>query len=171
MCGDIKIEKNNIPKHDVLIGGFPCQPFSVLGKLKGFEDEERGSLFFVIKEILKEHKTKVVILENVKNIINHDNGKTFKKIIDELRLLGYVTFHHIFNSADYGVPQRRNRCYIVGFTWRVTPSLPRYLLSDCWMRISSTRRARRRSSRKGNGTSKREPSCTKRQKGRCCVVA
>lgn len=115
VCGDIKIEKNNIPKHDVLIGGFPCQPFSVLGKLKGFEDEERGSLFFVIKEILKEHKTKVVILENVKNIINHDNGKTFKKIIDELRLLGYVTFHHIFNSADYGVPQRRNRCYIVGF--------------------------------------------------------
>lgn len=115
VCGDIRIEKENIPDHDVLIGGFPCQPFSTLGKLKGFEDEERGTLFFVIKEILKEHKTKVVILENVKNIMNHDGGNTFKRILHELQSLGYVTFYHVFNSADYGVPQRRNRCYIVGF--------------------------------------------------------
>lgn len=115
VCGDIRIEKENIPNHDVLIGGFPCQPFSTLGKLKGFEDEERGSLFFVIKEILKEHKTKVVILENVKNIMNHDGGNTFKRILHELQSLGYVTFYHVFNSADYGIPQRRNRCYIVGF--------------------------------------------------------
>ena len=115
VCGDIRIEKENIPSHDVLIGGFPCQPFSTLGKLKGFEDEERGTLFFVIKEILKEHKTKVVILENVKNIMNHDGGNTFKRILHELQSLGYVTFYHVFNSADYGIPQRRNRCYIVGF--------------------------------------------------------
>ena len=72
-------------------------------------------MFFEIKEIIKKHKTKVVVLENVKNIVNHNNGKTFKRIIDELNDLGYICFHHIFNSADYGVPQRRNRCYIVAF--------------------------------------------------------
>lgn len=116
VCGDIRIEKNNIPSHDVLIGGFPCQPFSTLGKLQGFNDESgRGTLFFEIKEIIRQHKTKVVVLENVKNILNHDKGKTFKKIIHELESLGYVCFHHVFNSADYGVPQRRNRCYIVAF--------------------------------------------------------
>ena len=116
VCGDIRIEKENIPEHDVLIGGFPCQPFSTLGKLQGFEDEAgRGTLFFEIKDIIKKHKTKVVVLENVKNIMNHDNGKTFKRIIHELESLGYVCFHHIFNSVDYGVPQRRNRCYIVAF--------------------------------------------------------
>ena len=115
VCGDIRVEKENIPDHDVLIGGFPCQPFSTLGKLQGFEDEERGTLFFEIKEILKKHKTKVVVLENVKNIINHDGGNTFKRILHELSSLGYVPFYHVFNSADYGVPQRRNRCYIVAF--------------------------------------------------------
>ncbi len=115
VCGDIRKEKENIPSHDVLIGGFPCQPFSTLGKLQGFDDEERGTLFFVIKEIIKQHKTKVVVLENVKNIMNHNGGKTFKRIIHELESLGYVCFHHVFNSADYGVPQRRNRCYIVAF--------------------------------------------------------
>ncbi len=116
VCGDIRIEKNNIPPHDVLIGGFPCQPFSTLGKLQGFEDEAgRGTLFFEIKDIIQKHKTKVVVLENVKNIMNHDGGKTFKRIIHELESLGYVCFTHIFNSQDYGVPQRRNRCYIVAF--------------------------------------------------------
>jgi len=117
VCGDIREEKVNIPDHDVLIGGFPCQPFSTLGKLQGFEDQEgRGTLFFEIKDIIKKHHTKVVVLENVKNIMNHDNGKTFKRIIKELNDIGYITFHHIFNSQDYGVPQRRNRCYIVAFS-------------------------------------------------------
>lgn len=116
VCGDIRVEKDNIPNHDVLIGGFPCQPFSTLGKLQGFNDEKgRGTLFFEIKDIIIKHKTKVVVLENVKNIMNHDNGKTFKRIIHELESLGYVCFYHVFNSADYGVPQRRNRCYIVAF--------------------------------------------------------
>lgn len=115
VCGDIRIEKENIPKHDVLIGGFPCQPFSTLGKLKGFEDEERGTLFFEIKDIIKKHKTKVVVLENVKNIMNHDNGNTFRRIIHDLESIGYVCFYHVFNSADYGIPQRRNRCYILAF--------------------------------------------------------
>lgn len=126
VCGDIRVEKKNIPAHDILIGGFPCQPFSTLGKLQGFDDEERGTLFFEIKEIIKKHKTKVVVLENVKNIVNHDNGNTFKRIIHELESLGYVCFHHIFNSADYGIPQRRNRCYIVAFLGEYfnTPDFP-----------------------------------------------
>ena len=115
VCGDIRIEKENMPSHDVLIGGFPCQPFSTLGKLQGFGDEERGTLFFEIKDIIKKHKTKVVVLENVKNIMNHDQGRTFKRIIHELESLGYVCFYHVFNSADYGIPQRRTRCYIVAF--------------------------------------------------------
>lgn len=116
VCGDIRVEKENIPDHDVLIGGFPCQPFSTLGKLQGFEDEAgRGTLFFEIKDIITKHRTKVVVLENVKNIMNHDGGKTFKRIIHELESLGYVCFYHIFNSADYCVPQRRNRCYIIAF--------------------------------------------------------
>lgn len=115
VCEDIRIAKENIPKHDILIGGFPCQPFSTLGKLKGFEDEERGTLFFVIKEIVKKHKTKVVVLENVKNIMNHDNGNTFRRIIFELEELGYTCYTEVLNSADYGIPQRRNRCYIVAF--------------------------------------------------------
>ena len=115
VCGDIRIEKENIPNHDVLIGGFPCQPFSTLGKLEGFDDKVRGTLFFEIKDIVKRYKTKVVVLENVKNIMNHDGGNTFRRIIHEFESLGYVCFYHIFNSADYGVPQRRNRCYIVAF--------------------------------------------------------
>ena len=114
VLGDIRKEKDNIPKHDILIGGFPCQPFSTFGKLQGFEDEKgRGTMFFEIKDIIKTHKTKVVVLENVKNIMHHDNGKTFKRIIHELNELGYGCYYHIFNSQDYGVPQRRNRCYIV----------------------------------------------------------
>ena len=116
ICGDIRQEKEGIPNHDVLIGGFPCQPFSTLGKLQGFQDQEgRGTLFFEIKDIIQKHKTKVVVLENVKNIMNHDNGNTFRRILKELEDLGYKCYYHVFNSQDYGVPQRRNRCYIVAF--------------------------------------------------------
>lgn len=114
ILGDINDHLDDIPRHDMLVGGFPCQPFSTLGKLKGFDDE-RGTLFFTIKEILKKHDTKVVILENVKNIVNHDNGKTFNRIRKELEELGYNVFYKILNSADYGVPQRRNRVIIVAF--------------------------------------------------------
>lgn len=114
VLGDIREEKINIPEHDVLIGGFPCQPFSTLGKLKGFEDENRGDLFFEIKDILKTHRTKAVVLENVKNIINHNKGETFKRILHELHSIGYDCYYKVLNSADYGIPQRRNRVYIVG---------------------------------------------------------
>lgn len=112
--GDIYDLHEEIPKHDVLIGGFPCQPFSTLGKLKGFEDD-RGTLFFLITEILKKNDTKVVVLENVKNLIHHDKGKTFQRMITELDQLGYYVNYEIMNTKDYGVPQRRNRIFIVAF--------------------------------------------------------
>lgn len=114
ILGDIRKTKKEIPDHDVLIGGFPCQPFSTFGKLKGFGDESRGTLFFEIKDILLRHDTKIVVLENVKNLVNHDKGKTFQRIITELDEIGYTCFHKILNSCDYGIPQRRNRVFIVG---------------------------------------------------------
>ena len=114
VCGDIREEKKKIPEHDVLIGGFPCQPFSSLGKLEGFNDEKRGTLFFEIVDILKTHDTKMVVLENVKNIVNHDNGNTFKRILKELDEAGYYCYYQILNSTDYGIPQRRNRMFLVG---------------------------------------------------------
>ena len=86
VLGDINDHLDDIPKHDIIVGGFPCQPFSTLGKLKGFDDE-RGTLFFTIREILKKHDTKVAILENVKNLLNHDNGKTFSRMKKELEEL------------------------------------------------------------------------------------
>lgn len=124
-CGDIRVEKENIPAHDVLIGGFPCQPFSTLGKLQGFDDQAgRGTLFFQITDIIKKHNTKLVVLENVKNIMNHNNGETFKRILSELEDIGYKPYYHIFNSQNYGVPQRRNRCYIVAFNKKYFNNLP-----------------------------------------------
>lgn len=116
VCGDINEHLEDIPEHDVLVGGFPCQPFSTLGKLQGFEDEQgRGTLFFTIKEILKKHDTKVVVLENVKNLMNHDNGKTFTRMKRELEEIGYSVNFKVLNTADYGIPQRRNRLIIVAF--------------------------------------------------------
>lgn len=112
VCGDIVEELENIPPHDILMGGFPCQPFSTLGSLKGFDDE-RGTLFFVIKEIIKKHYPKAVVLENVKNLKNHDNGKTFERICHELDSLGYMVRHNVMNTFDFGIPQRRNRIYII----------------------------------------------------------
>ena len=114
--GDIRLTKHQIPPHDILVGGFPCQPFSTLGKLQGFEDEmNRGTLFFEIMDIIIKHDTKVVVLENVKNLINHDNGKTFARIKQELDDAGYDVNAQILNSQDYGIPQRRNRIFIVAF--------------------------------------------------------
>ena len=115
VIGDIRTVKDTIPDHDVLIGGFPCQPFSSLGKLKGFDDEGRGTLFFEIKDILQKKDTKVVVLENVKNIIKHDKGKTFNRILTELDSIGYDCYYSILNSKEFGVPQRRNRMFLVGF--------------------------------------------------------
>lgn len=114
--GDIRLTKNQIPAHDILVGGFPCQPFSTLGKLQGFEDEKnRGTLFFEIMDIVTKHDTKVIVLENVKNITTHDKGNTFARIKQELTDAGYDVNAQILNSMNYGVPQRRNRVFIVAF--------------------------------------------------------
>lgn len=117
--GDIRALKNEVPDHDVLIGGFPCQPFSTLGNLEGFRDENRGNLFFDIADIVARKKPKIVVLENVKNLLNHDGGKTFSTIINVFDSLGYQVFHAILNSKDYGVPQQRNRIFIVAINRNV----------------------------------------------------
>ena len=114
--GDIHLIKGQIPPHDILVGGFPCQPFSTLGKLQGFDDEKaRGTMFFEIMDIITKHDTKVIVLENVKNLLNHDGGKTFARIKQELNDAGYDVNAQILNSQDYGIPQRRNRIFIVAF--------------------------------------------------------
>ncbi len=117
--GDITKErnKNYIPeKFDVLCAGFPCQAFSIAGYQKGFTDT-RGTLFFDIEQIVEKHKPKVVFLENVKNLVSHDNGNTFKTIIETLEIkLGYKVFHKILNSATHAnIPQNRERIFIVAF--------------------------------------------------------
>ncbi|WP_078433847.1 DNA cytosine methyltransferase [Metabacillus halosaccharovorans] len=109
-----KIPVSQVPEHDVLIGGFPCQPFSMMGEQKGFTDT-RGTLFFNIEQIILHHNPKVVVLENVRNLVNHDNGRTYKVIKEHLDLAGYEVFDKVLNSVDYGVPQTRNRIFIVCF--------------------------------------------------------
>ncbi len=113
--GDItKISSKSIPSHDILCAGFPCQPFSIGGYRKGFSDT-RGTLFFDIERIIKAKKPKVIFLENVRGLTNHDKGRTFKIIKNKLNLLGYNIFYKVLNSKDYGVPQNRERIYIIGF--------------------------------------------------------
>lgn len=113
--GDItKIEVEDIPAHDILCGGFPCQAFSISGKQKGFEDT-RGTLFFDIARIVQHHQPKVLFLENVKNLLKHDNGNTLKTIIKTLKELNYSVFYKVLNSSQFGLPQNRERLYIVAF--------------------------------------------------------
>ncbi|MBR2295673.1 MAG: DNA cytosine methyltransferase [Clostridiales bacterium] len=113
--GDItKVCASDIPDHDILVGGFPCQAFSQAGLKKGFEDT-RGTLFFEIARILKEKRPKAFLLENVKNLTLHDNGRTFKVIMSALDDLGYEVIPQLFKAKDFGVPQNRERIYIVGF--------------------------------------------------------
>ena len=113
--GDItKINSDSIPKHDVLLAGFPCQAFSIIGKMKGFADT-RGTMFFEVARILKHHQPKAILLENVKQLVSHDGGKTFKVILDTLAELGYSVKWKILNALDFGLPQKRERVIIVGF--------------------------------------------------------
>ncbi len=113
--GDItEIEEQDIPNHDILCAGFPCQAFSISGKQKGFEDT-RGTLFFDVARIVKHHNPKVLFLENVKNFAKHDNGNTFKVVHKTLTDLGYNVYHSILNSNKFGIPQNRERIYIVAF--------------------------------------------------------
>jgi len=118
--GDItKINADELPDFDLLVGGFPCQAFSIAGKRKGFEDT-RGTLFFDLARILKAKRPRYFIFENVKGLLSHDNGNTFKTIIATLDDLGYDLQWQVLNSKNHGVPQNRERIYIVGHT-RGTP--------------------------------------------------
>jgi len=112
--GDItKIDENIIPDHDVLFAGFPCQPFSIIGQMKGLKDT-RGTLFFDIARILKEKEPKAFILENVKQLVGHDKGKTLKIILMSLEALGYHVQFSVLNALNFGLPQKRERVVIVG---------------------------------------------------------
>ncbi|MEK6760901.1 MAG: DNA cytosine methyltransferase [Nanoarchaeota archaeon] len=113
--GDItKIKESEIPEHDILCAGFPCQAFSISGKQRGFNDA-RGTLFFEIARIAKYHQPKVLFLENVKNLTKHNYGNTLKTILRILDDIGYDAYYNILTASDYGVPQSRERIYIVAF--------------------------------------------------------
>lgn len=114
--GDItKVPVEDIPEHDILCAGFPCQPFSQAGQKKGFDDT-RGTLFFDILRILEEKRPHAFFLENVRGLIGHDDGKTFKTIENKLRGLGYSFQFFKVRSSDYGLPQHRPRVFIIGFS-------------------------------------------------------
>jgi len=113
--GDItKVDERSIPDHDILCAGFPCQAFSISGKQRGFEDS-RGTLFFDVARIVREKRPKVVFLENVKNFATHDGGKTLEVVRTTMQELGYSFYQRVLNSVDYGVPQKRERIYMVCF--------------------------------------------------------
>lgn len=120
--GDItQIPAHEIPNHDILTGGFPCQPFSMIGKREGFEHPTQGTLFFDIVRILKEKRPKAFLLENVSGLRHHNRGNTYKVMLKTLRKeLGYWLDDKILDAANYGVPQHRKRIYIVGFSKEVT---------------------------------------------------
>lgn len=107
------VNKKEIPKHDILTAGFPCQPFSVAGKQQGFDDE-RSNVFFKILEIIEYHTPECIVLENVKNLLTHDNGNTFRKIKKYIKNIGYKIKYKILDTGEItGIPQHRERLYIV----------------------------------------------------------
>lgn len=123
--GDItKIDAKDIPDFEILLGGFPCQAFSIIGKKEGFANETCGTLFFDIERILKEKQPPAFMLENVRNLTAHDNGNTFRIIKEHLEKLGYHVYAKVLNALDYGVPQKRERIIIVGFIDDVEFSFP-----------------------------------------------
>lgn len=131
--GDLmSIDTKELPDFDVLIGGFPCQTFSIVGKRQGLDDN-RGLIIYGLLKILKEKDISYFILENVKGLTNHDNGRTLKKILESINEAGYNVSYRVLNSIDYGVPQMRERIYFVGtkkgkstkaFKWPTTKPLP-----------------------------------------------
>lgn len=147
--GDItKVKASSIPDHEILVAGFPCQPFSIagvskkqsLGRATGFEDKTQGTLFFDVCRILKEKRPKAFMLENVKNLCSHDGGRTFKIILESLEELDYEVFYKILDGQNY-VPQHRERILIVGFDrkrygkdvtfdFSITPVEPKPVMKD-----------------------------------------
>ena len=115
-CGDItQIDEREIPDHDLLFAGFPCQPFSIIGQGKGFDDT-RGTLFFDIARILAAKRPRAFVLENVKRLVGHNKGRTLAEILRVLRdELGYTVHYQVLNALDYGLPQKRERVIFVGF--------------------------------------------------------
>ena len=113
--GDItQVNAKDIPEHDILCAGFPCQAFSISGKQKGFEDS-RGTLFFDVARIVKEKRPSIVFMENVRNFATHDNGNTLNVVRQTMIELGYDFYSDVLNSLDYGIPQKRERIYMVCF--------------------------------------------------------
>lgn len=123
--GDItQVNEKDIPDHDILFAGFPCQPFSIIGQMKGFHDI-RGTLFFDIARIIKAKRPKAFVLENVKQLVGHNGGKTLKVILKTLREeLGYHVHYAVLNALDYGLPQKRERVIIVGHQEPIMFSYP-----------------------------------------------
>lgn len=114
-AGDITlVNEEDIPPHDLLLAGFPCQPFSIIGQMRGFDDT-RGTLFFDIARILKARRPKAFVLENVKLLVNHNKGRTLKRILETIADLGYLCEHRVLNALDFGLPQKRERVLIVGY--------------------------------------------------------
>ncbi|HCC37292.1 MAG TPA: DNA (cytosine-5-)-methyltransferase [Treponema sp.] len=123
--GDItKIEPADIPDFDILLAGFPCQPFSIIGDKEGFNHETQGTLFFEIERILKDKRPAAFMLENVRNLLSHDNGKTINIILSHLSALGYNVYMNVLNALDYGLPQKRERVIICGFINNVDFNFP-----------------------------------------------
>ena len=124
-AGDItEIKESDIPDHDILLAGFPCQPFSIIGDKQGFQDT-RGTLFFDIARILKRKQPTAFLLENVKQLLTHDKGRTFAVIEEQLSQLGYTTYHKVLNALDFGLPQKRERIFIVGFREPIAFEFPK----------------------------------------------
>jgi len=119
--GDLtKIDPKKLPDFEIMIAGFPCQTFSVIGQRKGMSDK-RGQIIFSLIQIMLAKNLKYFILENVKGLTNHDNGNSFKVILQELENAGYKVFYQVLNSVDYGVPQMRERIYFVGIRKDLVP--------------------------------------------------
>jgi DNA (cytosine-5)-methyltransferase 1 len=135
--GDItKIDADDIPPHDLLCGGFPCQSFSSIGKREGFEHATKGPLFFEVCRILKKHKPRACFLENVTGLITHDSGNTFTVVKETLKTIGYYVTTKVFDAADFGLPAHRKRIYIVAlknkadadaFTWPTPTHVGRHV--------------------------------------------
>ena len=113
--GDIReVKPKEVPQHDLLCAGFPCQPFSKAGEQVGWDDAVRGTVFWNIVEILRRRRPKLVILENVAHFVRHDEGNTYQKVKQALESLGYKVDYHQFSPHQFGVPQIRERIYMVG---------------------------------------------------------